>query len=440
MKIRVALSALLLGAGTISYGQALPTATATATPNPFLPPLDGVVHYALSASEIVQLGYYGSGVVSETTALSGDVAYQTTSQTKPFNLLFAGGILFPNQQGQGVSGFVNAAVSQGLITRNWNFNVSDSFSFLPESPTTGLSGIAGVGDLGVIPIQSPTDGPAGGILSISGDRIGNTVTGSLERNLDRSTSISGLASWSVLRFLGGNEIDDIQGLDSSQISGIVSLNRRLNARSSASVNAVYSTIDFTGVQSGLAEPNIQTRGINFVYTRTLSRTLSASASVGPQWVSSSDSALVPASLNVAVSASLFYSRRNTNASVNYSRGVNAGSGVIPGAFSNSISAGAGHAYGRNWVASVSVGYVRTSGLTQVSTGLSPVANATFDSVYGGAQVTRRISTSFSGYVSYTAQNQSFNDLFAVQNAFSGTSQTFGIGVTFSPRSTRLGQF
>ena len=90
--------------------------------------------------------------------------------------------------------------------------------------------------------------------------------------------------------------------------------------------------------------------------------------------------------------------------------------------------------------SLSAAYVRSSGLTQLATASSTPTNAVFDTVYGGVQVSRRINNSFSGYLSYTAQNQSSSNAFAALNAYSGTSQTFGIGITFTPRSTRLGQF
>ena len=168
MKFRLAASALLLMMGPLSYGQAVPaggTAMTSGSGGPNSPSLDGIVHYALSASEIIQLGYYGPGDVTHSTVLSGDVAYQAKSTVLPFNLLFAGGVILGNQSGQGTTYFTNASVSQGYVTRDWSFNISDSFSFLPQSPTTGLSGIAGVGDLGSTPVQGPAEGPAGGIFS-----------------------------------------------------------------------------------------------------------------------------------------------------------------------------------------------------------------------------------------------------------------------------------
>ncbi len=404
---------------------------------PNLPDLDGVFHYSLSASEAIQVGYYDPGVVTHSTILSANAAYTSKSVAVPFSLLVGGGVIFGNQPGQGNSGFTNAIISQGYVTRNWVFDISDSFSFLPQSPTTGLSGIAGIGDLGTLPVQGPVEGPAGGVFSTAGNRIANSLDGSVERKIARNTSISGSGFWSTLHFLD----DDTGGLDSTQVSGTVALNQRLDVRSSVSVNAVYSTFNYTGNGSGVTEPDIESRGVNVAYQRVLSRTLSLNLSAGPQWVSSQNSTFIPASVGVAATAGLSYQRGFTTGIVTFARGVNSGSGVLPGAISDSVSGSLAHTYGRTWVLSTNGAYAHTSGLTQLTTGgsLTPV-NEVYDSVFGGGQLTRALTTHFSAYVSYTAQHQSNNLSLNSQNALNGTSQTFGIGITFSPRSTHLGQF
>ena len=448
MKIRIALSAVLLLLTSIAEGQAVPTAATSVSSvggSPFIPNLDGVLHYAVSGSQVVQFGYFGSGQVTSSTALSGDVAYSSKSTTLPFNMTFAGGVILPNQQGQGVSSFWDVTASQGYVARHWIFNLSDSFNFLPQSPTTGLSGIPGLGDLGSIPVQGPVEGPAGGILSASGNRYVNSLTGSVERQISHATSISGSASWAVINFLDQNA--STSGQNSTQISGTVAVNQRFDARSSGSIDAVYSTYSYSGtaIVNGLVQPDIETRGLNASYQRLMTKSLSLGVSGGPQWVSSSNSALIPSNLNFAASASLSYSRGLTNGSVNYSRGVNAGSGVLSGALSDSVYASVDHTYGRKWVASLTTGYSHSSGLTQLAAGNSLVnvsvpVNVTFDTFFGGAQVRRGFGPHFSGYASYTIQNQSNNFPLGAQNALNGTSHTIGIGVTFSPRSTRLGQF
>jgi hypothetical protein len=452
MKIRIVLSVLLLMSTSTFYGQAIPAGTITPISSigsgPNLPNLDGVVHYALSASEAIQFGYYGSGVVTNSAILSGDVGYTAKSELRPFSLLAAGGVILANQSGQGTTGFINGVISQGYITRNWNFNISDSVSFLPQSPTTGLSGIPGVGDLGSVPVTGPVEGPAGGIFSVSGNRVANSLTGSVERNIGRETSISGSGSWSLFHFLGDNA-STVGLFDNSVVSGMVAINRRLDARSSMNVNAVYSTFSYTGsstgltqlINAGLAQPDIETRGINLSYQRLLTRSFSFNVSGGPQWVSSSNSTLIPSAINAAVSGGLSYSRGLTNASVGYSRGVNAGSGVLAGALTDTVYASVGHNYGRRWVAALSAGYTHSAGLTQLpgQPSQAPV-NEVYDTTFGAAQLTHGFTPRFSGFVSYEAQHQSSNNAVARQNVLNGTSQTFAVGVTFTPRSTRLGQF
>ena len=435
MKIRIAVSMLTLTMGSISHGQAIPAGGASMSTNssgPNLPTLDGIVHYALSASELAQLGYYGPGQVTYSTVLSGDAAYTAKSTVLPFNMVFSGGVILPNQSAQSTTYFTNLSISQGYVTRHWNFNIADTVSFLPQSPTTGLSGIPGVGDLGALPVTGPVLGPAGGILSAGGNRVANSLSGSAERQINHDTSISGSGAWSVLHFL------DYNGLDNTNILGSVALNRRLDARSTVSLDAVYSTFSY-GASSGY--PDIETRGINLSYQRVLTRAFSISLSGGPQWISSSNGTLIPKSTNASAAATLSYARRLTTATVGYIHGANGGSGVLPGAISDSINASMGHSYGRKWVASLTMGYSRSAGLTQSVIGNPTVpTNAIFNTIFGGAQVTRSLSAHFSGYASYTGQNQSSNNVFGVQNALSGTSHTFGIGITYTPRSTRLGQF
>ncbi|HTD95590.1 MAG TPA: hypothetical protein VK627_01625, partial [Edaphobacter sp.] len=117
-----------------------------------LPTPDGIFHYSLSASQLIQFGYYGSGT-AYTTSLSGNVGYVSKSTKLPSTILYSGGVLFTTQAGQGTSTFQNLAISQGLVNGPWAFYITDSVSYLPQSPTTGLSGIPGIGDLGSLPID-----------------------------------------------------------------------------------------------------------------------------------------------------------------------------------------------------------------------------------------------------------------------------------------------
>jgi hypothetical protein len=84
-------------------------------------------------------------------------------------------------------------------------------------------------------------------------------------------------------------------------------------------------------------------------------------------------------------------------------------------------------------------YTRTSGLLAFPTGLGTV-NGVTNTEYGTLQVTRGFTRTLSGYASYTAQNQSFDQGSLAPNAFNGLSHIFAIGVSWTPQSTRLGEF
>ncbi|MEI9978118.1 MAG: hypothetical protein WDN23_03825 [Edaphobacter sp.] len=439
MKILVSVWALSLTMGSFAYGQAVPSVNTTISStgsNPNVPAMDGTLHYSMSASEQVQFGYFASDETTSSTVLSGNVSFTGKSQELPFSMLVSGGVFLSNGNGQGTSTFWNAAVTQGIIGRRWALTVSDSFSFLPQSPTTGLSGIPGVGDLGSQPVQGPVTGPGGGILTYSGDRYVNSLSGSIERQIAPATSISGSGSWSVIHFL-----DEFAGLDNNEASGVVALNHRLDGRSSVSLNADYTTFSYSGSNTGPGTPDFQTKGINLSYQRLLNRGLSMAVSGGPLWISSSDSAVIPTRLSAAASASLNYTRNVTNASLNYSRGANAGSGVIPGALSDTILGSVGRTFGRKWVTSADGGYAHSTGLAEYTVeGFLIGINEVYNTVFAGVQLTRGLSVHYSTYASFTVQHQTSNYSFAGLNGFNGTSEVFGIGITFTPRSTRLGQF
>lgn len=446
MRIGISIFALLATPGCFLYGQATPTATAPVSSTPAstvgshagfrLPGSDGALHYELGASQIVQYGYFGSGNVTGSAALSGGLGYSSLSTKAPFDIMYSGGVLITESSGQDTSTYQDLSLSQGLVAGKWVFGLEDSVNYLPQSPTTGYSGIPGVGDVGVFPPGGPTQGNPGNILTYSGSRIGNTVSGSAERLITGRTSASAVGSYGILRFLNGNE-----GFDTSSVSGQAALNHRIDGRDTISANAVYSLYTFGKYEGGI---NFATRGVNGVFTRLLSRTLSLELSAGPQWVTSSDKALIPNSLSVAASVGLGYVHGLTNAELGYSRGVNGGSGVQLGGLSDTATGGVSHAYGREWLLSATGSYSHTEALAKGNilppSGLTIPFGGTFSTVFGGVQVTRRISRSLSAYASYTAQHQSYDSSFKGVNAFNGTSHTFGVGITYAPHALRLGQF
>lgn len=381
-----------------------------------LPSRLGTLSYSLSGSEMLETGY-GNGV-DTSTALSGNLAYLSTSERAPFSFVYSGGYLFTTVPGSNASStFQDLAASQVLHTQNWVFVVSDSASFLPGAPTTGLSGVAGVGDVGVLPVQNGL-GPAEDILTNYSNRIGNGLSGSASWQLGPSLDLEGSASWQILHFTGAGN----SGLDSSSYSASVGPNYRIDVRNSVGATAYYQYATFPGY----ANYRIESEGINLNYSRSWSRRFSTTFSFGPQITRGETTTNIPSGVNFAGSATASYATRTTGIQASYSRGVNAGSGVIFGAMSDTVAVGVSRPVNRDWQLGVNGSYSRNVGLTPYL-GVVPRYNA----VFGAAQVSRRLTESLSCYGSYTVIRQSSENNVGF-NAFNGTTNVIGFGITFAP--------
>ncbi len=198
--IALSLPVLLMTFAPSALAQALPAAQASPISTGFaLPRSEGTLQYAVSASETLNSGYYGAGLAAATN-LSGDMAYLSGSKNDPFSMVFSGGHSWSDSIQPSYT-FLNLALSQVVTTRLWTFIAADSVSYLPSTPTTGLSGVPGVGDLGIAPL--PAGGYDGqGVLTDYSTRVSNAASGTLSINLTGKTSLNGTGVYAITRFLG----------------------------------------------------------------------------------------------------------------------------------------------------------------------------------------------------------------------------------------------
>lgn len=449
IRVRLAALAACLGWIASAWGQAVqPTGVATNTvvsfgPNLNIPIGDGTIHYDLNASELAETGLSatgsGGGGWYSITTVGGDLSYMGKSAARPFSMLYSGGYFWSNVAGIPSTTYQNLTVSQGWVRRAWTAGVSNSFNYLPLSPAFGISGIPGTGDLGVQTAQVGS-GPPPTLLTNYTTILVDTVTGDVNRSLNYNTFLSGSASYGVMRFLSE------PGLNNSQATGMVGLNRKLNTLNTVGVNYMYSKFMYQNLNGF----SFSTQGVNATDQRQWNRFVSTTASVGPQWITSSDAQAFPPQVNLALSFNLTYSKRAVSASIGYTRGAMSGVGVVPGAFEDSVQASASRSWGRNWLGAVSASYIRASGFGGPASGGAALGTnygntivettGAVDAEYAGVQLTRKLGRSFSTYASYTVENQSVGQSVSAQNALNGLSQLIGVGITYAPRSLRLGQF
>jgi hypothetical protein len=122
-----------------------------------------------------------------------------------------------------------------------------------------------------------------------------------------------------------------------------------------------------------------------------------------------------------------YAGRRVGGYLGYTRGVDAGSGVLFGAISDMVSAGATRPMGRNWLFALNAGYSHNASLAQYQ-GMHNKINT----VYGGAQLSRRLGEDLSCYMSDTVEDQTYGTLGPAVNALNGVNNIAAIGITFSP--------
>jgi hypothetical protein len=419
--------AMLCAIASLAPAQDVPAAApSTPTFGFTLPSVEGTMTYSLSASQSFMTGY-GNGI-DYSTVFSGSLGYLSSSPNKPFSLVYSGGYIYSSNPGYpGSSTFQNLSASQVVTTKNWNFVLDDAVSYLPESPTTGLSGIPGVGDIGVEPVQIG-DQPTQSIFTNYATRVSNGLSGGATRRFNASLSMNASASWQILHF-SNNE-----GIDSSTETGSAGPTYRIDARSSASASVVYAYTNDSYL--GTSYP-FESEGVNLQYQRQISRFFNVNLTAGPQRTSGSGTtaALIPSQITVVGSASLGYTRRDTSASVSFARATNSGSGVLYGALSDTVVGSARKQFSRNWQGALTASYSKSTSLAQIAG-----FEQNYQSTYGGAQLSRRLSRSFSAYVSYTAVTQTENNPGGAASVFSGLSQVFAVGVTYSPGAQHLGHF
>jgi hypothetical protein len=397
------LLAIFFIASAVTEAQVVPAVT----PGPNrLPVVSGTLRIDLRYSQTAQIY---SNETTQSAVASGEVTYASPSERRPTTLTYSGGDMWNFSGVGGESGvFQHLLVSQGILGRNWSWSISDDVSYMPQSPTTGFSGIPGVGNL-----PTPTT-PSQTILTLNTRSVDNLVNSSYTHSLNHATSLSINGSYGILRFPDGN------GLETNQWEAGTQITRRLNAHNSIFGEYSYSRYGYPGYTITMG-----TQSAQFGVQRTWNRRFSTSASVGPEWTQGSDSAQIPSSTEVAANANATYQARSTIAFLGYSQGTAGSSGAISsfGTHNYDAIAGVTRQIGRNLSLGGSGGYMRTRGLK-----LAGVTN----SEYGGVSATQRLGRYFTVFANYTATKQLSSSVLSM-NAIHGVSQAISFGIGYSPR-------
>jgi hypothetical protein len=349
--------------------------------------------------------------------VSGEVTYANANAARPSTLTYSGGdswSLSGESEGTGI--FQHLMVSQGIVRRDWTLSLSDDVSYMPQAPTTGFSGIPGVGNLPGGPSISGQS-----ILTLNTRSVYNVLTPAYTHILGHATNLSINGSYGILRFPDNNGLED----DSLEVGSQVT--RRLDALNSISVQYAYSHFSYPGYTLSM-----ETQSAQFGYQRSWSRRFGTSVSAGPEWVQGIASLQVPSSTGLTVNANANYDAKPISVTLSYVQATSGGAGVLTqvGVHNQDVNADFSRQFGRNLNVSATGSYMRTRGLQQA--GLINGQTGVTNGKYGGASATRRLGRYFTVFANYTAVQQS-TSAFLPSNAISGLSQVIGFGIGYSPR-------
>jgi hypothetical protein len=405
MKTTLTFLAFLFTVCAAADAQVAPAATAGGAN------LSYVVRYSQTAEFGSSLGDW------QTSNASAEVDYANGKGRLPFSLNYGGGYTWTLAGPTYMTGlFQRLLLSQGIDWRRWKITVSDDVSYTPQAPTTGFSGIPGIGEpIGGAGPNPPSDQS---ILTLKTHVVNNDANGNVEHDLNYATTLSAGASSVLLRYPDGN------GLNINQLMANTELTRRLNARNS--LTGTYMFSQFSYPDYGFS---FQANSLLFGFKRSWNPKITSDISAGPEWKGSSNSAVVPSSTTVAANAAVRYKYRFVTASLTYIRAANNGGGYLFGAESDSVGANYTREFGRKLTIGLTGDYMRTSGL---------INNGVTNSKYGGAQATRLLGRHFTVFASYTAIDQSSSSQLPT-NAITSLMQVIGFGISYSPRKTHISE-
>ena len=376
-------------------------------------PVTGYLHYAIRYGQSAELGSkYGDW---QTSCSSASLSYSNGNQRLPFNMTYIGGYTSTiSGPPESTGAFQHLSLSQIGAWRKWVMMVSDDVSYRPQSPTTGFSGIPGIGEpIGVFGPYPPSSQT---ILTLKTPVVDNSANGEIRHILGHGTFFSAGGSSELLRYLDGNGFNTNTQMANAWVTW------RVNARNSLTSEYLFS--HFSYPDYGIS---FQTNSAMFGFTRQWNRKLSTDVSAGPQWTGNSNSSEVPSSIGTAANAALDYHFKLVSVNLIYSRGTNGGAGYLFGSRSDNVSAGISKGFGNNLTVGLEGSYLRTAGL---------IGNGVIDAKYGGVQASRRVGRYLSVFANYTAMDQSSSSALPA-NTLSQLMYVVGFGIELSARVTHI---
>lgn len=352
----------------------------------------------------VQSNPYLSGQVSNTNvtgsgSITGRLALNRITSVSSLSLDYLTGASFSGDSGQGTSGIQSLDFSDTFHRGRWSLLVGDQLMYLSQSPF-GFGGLGGLNGYGV-PLGNGGVGTGSGLDGVSPDqtiltngaRISNGVVGQTDYALSHRSSLTIGANYGVLKYIGDGFNNN------STVSFQSGYNYQLNRKDTVTVAYHYGRFMFAN-----GTPGFQNHSIEFGYARRITGRLSFQIAAGPD-IQMYAAPLKGSSelLSWTLSSSLNYSHGSFGAGLNYSHAVNAGSGVLNGAESDTVAGTLSQALNRDWNGSLGFGFSKNRALQQTTANANSISPQVW---FFSARVSRRFFANGNLFLNYSLSKQS----------------------------------
>ena len=269
---------------------------------------------------------------------------------------YSGGGYVSTNSAQGNGDYQQLALSQTFNWNRWQLQLSDQFSYLPESSfgfggSTGLGSPGTGGSLGpVIPTIGNNNVPNQGIFAAVGPRYSNASAAQLTYATSPRGSITFGGSYGLLNFV------DAGNVDSNSITGTLGYNYALSRESTMGLFYRFSAYHYPGQPQANGD-----HSFNLAYGRKITGRLALQLYAGPDFTTSRVHPTGDSwDYGVNAGANMQYAFLNGSISLAYTHGTSGGSGVLTGSTSDQVNFGATRRLTRLWTGQLSTGFSRNT--------------------------------------------------------------------------------
>jgi len=362
-------------------------------------------------------GYHFASI----NTIMGSLAVQKVGRASQLDFGYLGGRSFSNQGGAYDSTTHEAAASEIWSRGRWDGFIVDKLIYSSQAAFLGgatpfdiarLNTVAGLADSGPVILRNSFL-PGQGIFTTYGPRLSNALVAQVNNHLSRRLFFTLVGHDDVLHFYNSTMTNQTFGLQTTGLRLINSsaagfqtgIGYQRSRRDTFAVVYRFNDLWFGGLPVSVRDNVIEA-----AYQRQVGERFLLQIGAGPEASFIHDLSITGGPLpsttrfSWSVDSLLHYQMsRMTGIGAGYSHFLNSGSGVFLGAITDRVFVRLNRQLSRVWMLDVIASYSHNQNLIPLfsATTITAPPNATFDSVYGGVEMRRRLgrdSELFFGYL------------------------------------------